>query len=154
MINEYEDILNMTDAQAADVLEKVLQMNIEGSSRMNGKTRLQLTYHVALKKAIMALKSTPCWIPIEYRPLTEEERIKFSEYWGVEYCDTLSEKAFDCPMPKHNQEILLTTKWGTKEDVCLYDPDEGYSLEENGDWDGVIAWMPKPEPYKEDAEVE
>ena len=59
MINEYEDILNMTDAQAANVLEKVLEMNIEGASRMNDKTRLQMTYHVALKKAIIALKSTP-----------------------------------------------------------------------------------------------
>lgn len=105
-------------------------------------------------KAIEAYKERPTgdrpnWVPIKYRPLTEEERIHFSEYWGVEYCDTLSEKAFDCPMPEHKQEILLTTNWGVKEDVCLYDPDEGYSLEENGDWDGVIAWMPKPEPYKE-----
>lgn len=94
------------------------------------------------------------WVPIKYRPLTEEERIKFSEYFGVEYCDTLSEQAFDCPMPTHDQEILITTNWGVQEDVCLYDPDEGYSLEERGDWDGVIAWMKKPEPYKEDTEAE
>ena len=93
-------------------------------------------------------ENKPNWVPIKYRPLTEVERVHFSEYWGVEYCDTLSEQAFDCPMPEPDQEILITTKWGVEEDVCLYDPDEGYSLEENGDWDGVIAWMPKPEPYK------
>lgn len=149
MIDDYEAIANMTDAKAAEILENTL-LRIMGG-RMNGKTKLLMSYNVALQKAIIALKP---WVPIKYRPLTEEERIKFSEYWGVEYCDTLSEKAFDCPMPGHDQEILITTNWGVQEDVCCYDPDEGYSLEERGDWDGVIAWMPKPEPYKEDKEVE
>ena len=144
MIDDYEDIMNMTDEEAAEILENTRIRMMGG--RMNGKTRLSMSYNVALQKAIIALKST--WIPITCRPLTEAERIKFSEYWGVEYCDTISEQAFDCPMPVHDQEILITTKWGVKEDVCLYDPDEGYSLEENGDWDGVIAWMPKPKPYK------
>lgn len=152
MIDDNEDIINMTDEEAAQVLESTRIRLM--SCRMNGKIKLTLSYNVALQKAIKALKTgkeenRPNWVPIKYRPLTEEERIHFSEYWGIEYCDTLSEKAFDCPMPGHKQEILLTTNWGVKEDVCLYDPDEGYSLEENGDWDGVIAWMPKPEPYKE-----
>lgn len=29
------------------------------------------------------------------------------------------------------------------------DPDYGCSFEEYGDMDGIIAWMPKPEPYRE-----
>lgn len=60
MINDYEDykdIANMTDAQAADILEKVHGLIIN-CGRMNGKTRLQMVYPMALKKAITALRST------------------------------------------------------------------------------------------------
>lgn len=28
------------------------------------------------------------------------------------------------------------------------DPDYGCSFEENGDMDGIVAWMPLPEPWK------
>ena len=94
------------------------------------------------------------WIPVTYRPMTEEERIAFAEHYGIEYCDTLDEKAFDCPMPEDRQEILISTSWGVVEDVADNDIDgEGficYGLETNGDWDGVEAWMPKPEPYKKE----
>ena len=96
------------------------------------------------------------WIPIKYRPLTSEERIAFAEHYGVKYCDTLEEKAFDCPMPEDGQSILISTSWGVVEDVVDNDIDgEGficYGLEINGDWDGVDAWMPKPEPYKKEAD--
>lgn len=96
------------------------------------------------------------WIPITYRPLTVEERIAFAEHYGVEYCDTSEEEAFDCPMPEDGQEILISTSWGVVEDVADNDIDgEGfisYGLEINGDWDGVDAWMPKPEPYKKEGE--
>ena len=92
------------------------------------------------------------WIPIKYRPLTVAERIAFAAYYGVQYCDTADEKAFDCPMPEDKQEILISTSWGVVEDVADNDIDfEGltsYGLEGKGDWDGVDAWMPKPEPYK------
>lgn len=88
------------------------------------------------------------WNPIKYRPMTTDERIKFAEYWGVEYCDTADEKVFCCSMPEDGQEILVSTERYVHIDVCCYDPDEGYGLEENGDWDGVTAWMPLPEPYK------
>lgn len=94
------------------------------------------------------------WIPVKYRPLTFEERKEFAKYYGIEYCDTVSEKTFDCPMPEDGQEILISTSWGVVEDVADNDIDgEGficYKLENHGDWDGVDAWMPKPEPYKEE----
>lgn len=89
------------------------------------------------------------WNPIKYRPMTPEERIAFSEYWGVEYCDTVSEVCFDCPMPEDGQQILITTSWGVLLDTCTYDPDEGYGLEDRGDWVGVTAWAELPEPYEE-----
>ena len=92
------------------------------------------------------------WIPIKYRPITSEERKELAEHYGIEYCDTLEEKAFDCPMPEDGQRILLSRSWGVDIDVADNDIDgEGficYGLEGNGDWDGVNAWMPLPEPYK------
>ena len=108
----------------------------------------------ALNISIKKLEERPQgeWIPIKYRPLTVEERIAFADHYGIEYCDTLEEKTFDCPMPEDGQEILISTSWGVVEDVVDNDIDgEGficYGLEINGDWDGVDAWMPKPEPYK------
>lgn len=97
------------------------------------------------------------WIPITYRPLTEKERIALAEHYGIEFCD-IEEKAFDCPMPEDGQEILISTSWGVVEDVADNDIDgEGFicrGLEINGDWDGVDAWMPKPEPYKKEGDKE
>ena len=93
------------------------------------------------------------WIPIKYRPMTAEERIAFAKYYGIEYCDTLEEKTFDCPMPEDGQNILISKSWGVDIDVADNDIDgEGficYGLAGNGDWDGIIAWRPLPEPYKE-----
>ena len=97
------------------------------------------------------------WIPIKYRPMTSEERKELAEHYGIEYCDTLEEKAFDCPMPEDGQRILLSRSWGVDIDVADNDIDgEGFifrGLEGNGDWDGVDAWMPLPESYKKEGEV-
>ena len=91
------------------------------------------------------------WIPVKDRPMTTEERIKFAEHYGIEYCDTADEKVLDCPMPEDGQEILVSTRWGVHTDVADNDIDgEGfisYGLEENGDWEGINAWMPLPKPY-------
>ena len=114
-------------------------------------------YGKALNEAIKALEcgTQGEWIPIKYRPLTAKERIAFAEHYGIEYCDTSEEKAFDCPMPEDKQEILISTSWGVVEDVADNDIDgEGficYGLEINGDWDCVEAWMPKPKPYTKEA---
>lgn len=98
------------------------------------------------------------WIPVKYRSLTEKERIAFSEHYGIEYCDTIDEKAFDCPMPEDGQEILVSASWGVCTEVADNDVDgEGficYGLEGNGDWDGIDAWMPLPKPYKKGGEEE
>ena len=97
------------------------------------------------------------WIPVKYRPLTVDECIAFADHYGIEYCDTVDEKAFDCPMPEDGQEILVSTSWGVSTDVADNDIDcEGfvvYGLEGNGDWECIDAWMPLPEPYKKDGDV-
>ena len=89
------------------------------------------------------------WIPVKTRPMTEEEREYWSEYYGydVEYEDA---NMFDCQMPEDGQEVWVCFKSGyVAEDVC--DNDDGMiGLEGNGDWDDVVAWMPRirPEPWK------
>ena len=92
------------------------------------------------------------WNPIKYRPMTEEEVRETEERWGIKL--TIDERVcFDCQMPEDDQEILVCSNWGhIFLDRCELDPDDGYALEENGDWDGIVAWMPLPEPYKEEGE--
>jgi len=118
------------------------------TSKQNGEflNWLCLTAYKALKERQGE------WIPVKYRPLTTEERIAFAKHYGVEYCDTEDEKAFDCLMPEDGQEILVSRSWGVTEDFADNDIDgEGfivYGLYTNGDWEGIDAWMPKPEQYK------
>ena len=86
------------------------------------------------------------WIPVKTRPMDEEERAYWSDYlvYDIEYEDAVT---FDCQMPEDGQEILTSFRNCVGMDKCEID-DGFYGLEGNGDWDGVIAWMPLPEPYK------
>lgn len=91
------------------------------------------------------------WIPIKTRPMDDEEREYYSEHFGydIEYEEAIM---FDCEMPKDGQTVWVCYKDGTvAQDVCEND-DGMVGLEENGDWDYIVAWMPldKPEPYKMD----
>jgi hypothetical protein len=149
-----KDLINDYRAIVLPVLQNVLiKKNYEGRGYSDA-IEFEKDFNEILRLAEKALDSQ--WIPITYRPLTEKERIELAEHYGIEYCDTLDEKAFDCPMPEDGQEILISTSWGVVEDVADNDIDgEGFicrGLETNGDWDGVEAWMPKPEPYKKEGE--
>lgn len=88
------------------------------------------------------------WIPVTFRNMTEQEAKEMEEEFGM----TLQEDEkvmFNCPMPENDQEILVCTKWGhIYIDRVEYDPDYGYGLESNGDWDGITAWMSLPKPYE------
>ena len=85
------------------------------------------------------------WIPITYRPMDEEEYEDFKKEFGELPIE--ERKMFSCPMPEDDQEILICNSWGgVSQDRCEMD-ECGYGLEENGDWDGIVAWMPLPEPY-------
>ena len=50
-----------------------------------------------------------------------------------------------CSLLDDGQEILIASKWGVDTDICCYD--DGYYLENWGDWDDVIAWAEMPK-YK------
>lgn len=147
MIEDYESINEMTDAQAAEVLEN-MRIRIDGG-RGNGKTKLFYSYNVAMQKAIQKLKAG--WIPVTYRPMTEEEAKKFCEELGIKEgsLEDWEKRVFTCRLPDDGQEILTSFGKYVREDICSWD-EYGCGLENNGDWDGIDAWMPKPEPYKKE----
>ena len=84
------------------------------------------------------------WIPIKFRPPTEEEQKEYPDYCYM----------IDCKMPEDGERILVTTAHGTVElDEAGYD--DGYYLDSGYDWQtDIIAWMPLPEPYKESEDRE
>lgn len=88
------------------------------------------------------------WVPIKTRPMTEEERRYWEEHTGLEL-EAEDAVLFDCQMPEDGQEIWVCSKCGNVwQDTCVVD--EGIGLEDNGDWDDIVAWMPfvRPEPWK------
>lgn len=89
------------------------------------------------------------WIKIESRPMTEEERKEWSECIGydIEYEDAI---IYTSRLPDDGQEVFVCNKWGRVWiDTFSNDPDYGVGFEENGDMDGIVAWMPMLEPLKE-----
>lgn len=103
---------------------------------------------VSLVESMLSAQPEQQWIPVKFRPMDSEER----EYWEC-LCgyELKNEDAvmFDCPMPEDGQEILVSYRKWISTDRCEIDGGF-YGLEGNGDWDGVIAWMPLPEPYKDE----
>lgn len=99
-----------------------------------------------LKEAADAIEelSKPHWIPIESRPMDEEEREYYNEHYGYELTDDEA-VIFCCQLPEHGQEVLVCNKWGhIWIDTFDDDPDYGVGFETNGDMDGLVAWMPLP----------
>lgn len=98
----------------------------------------------------MAIKALICsemqWIPVKWHEITDEERERegYPEEWST---------LLDCIMPNDREEILITDKRGiVSMDVCQMD--DGCYLDSGFDWiDDVVAWMPKPKPYKAESEV-
>ena len=89
------------------------------------------------------------WVKITTRPMTDEEEKELCEELGIEEgsLEDWEKRVFTCSLPDDGQEILISRGEYVQEDICSWD-EYGCGLENNGDWDGVDAWMPKPEPYK------
>lgn len=94
--------------------------------------------------------SKPRWIRFESRPMDEEEREYYSEQFGYNLTD--NEAVIYCSqMPDHGQEVLVCNQYGhVWMDTFDDDPDYGVGFETNGDMDGLVAWMPLPEPPNEE----
>lgn len=85
------------------------------------------------------------WIPIKMRPGTDEEYEEFSKYGD---CPREDFCIFECQMPDDEQEVLITTRWGS---VCIdtwHKEIDCSWFEDHEDIDDVIAWMPLPKPYE------
>ena len=82
------------------------------------------------------------WIPVKFRPLTEEEQIEYPDYCYMA----------DCQMPDEGDEILVSTAHGTVEkDIAEFD--DGFYLDSGYDWQtDIVAWRPLPERYKAESE--
>lgn len=87
---------------------------------------------------VTSKQKTGHWIPVKFRPLTDEEQKEYPDYCYMA----------DSQMPDDGEEILISTKYGRVEkDECGFD--DGYYLDSGYDWQtDIVAWMPLPEPYK------
>lgn len=92
----------------------------------------------SIRKAIEVLENENDWIPIETRPLTEEEKEEYPDYAIM----------YDCCLPEDGEEVLITTKYGVRTDT-FYRDEEGCYFESYCDEGEVLAWKPLPKPYKE-----
>ena len=94
------------------------------------------------------------WVKITKRPMDEEERQEWSERLGfdIEY----EEAVIYSNLPDDGDRVLVCHENGFIEIDTFRDEYEGCYFEENGEIDGIIAWMPLPAPYterSEDAEI-
>ena len=92
------------------------------------------------------------WNPIKTEKISEAEKKELAERYGMSPEEFDDFWRYACKMPEDNQECLITTSvWGY---VCIdtfhIDEDGAMYFEDHEDEDDVLAWMPLPEPYKED----
>lgn len=91
------------------------------------------------------------WNMIKSRPMDEEERKEWSEKLGYELSD--EDAVIFANLPDDGQSVLVCDQYGhVAIDTFVNDPDYGCCFEDNGDMDGIIAWMPLPDPPKEEEE--
>ena len=92
-----------------------------------------------------SIPSAQQWHVIKKRPMTNDERIEWSETVGY---DVEDEDAFIYwNLPDDGEEVFVSSQYGYVY-VDTFRRDEGCYFEESGDMDGIVAWMPLPEPYK------
>ena len=144
-----KDLINDYRAIVLPVLQNVLiKTNYQGRG-ISDALDMEKDFNEILRLAEKALDSQ--WIPVTYRPMTEEEEKELCEKWGIKEgtLEDWEKRVFTCSLPDDGQEILISVGRYVHEDICSWD-DDCCGLENNGDWDGVDAWMPKPEPYKKE----
>lgn len=103
-------------------------------------------YLDGFEKGLESRENKGEWIPITYRPMTDEEKEYYSEQAGCDKEDL--DTMLNCQLPDDGEEVLITVFGEVETDIFYRDVD-GCSFE-NRDIEDVTAWMPKPEPYKAD----
>lgn len=124
----------MTEQEAMEI---IMQVVYDGEFTLNSNE----AFLIACKCIEKQMHSG--WIPIKTRPMTSEE----CEDYGVD-----DGYIYDCRLPDGGDEVLISTKWGV-EKTTFY-TDDGYYFEQYEDDGDVLAWMPLPEPYKEEGDAE
>lgn len=125
-----EDAISREDA--------LMCMTGEYIADMSYKPEDIISKHIKRIRALPPVTPTHKWIPVKFRPLTDEEQEEYPDYCYMA----------DCQMPDDGEEILVSTKSGRVEkDECRFD--DGYYLDSGSDWQtDIVAWMPLPKPYK------
>ena len=90
------------------------------------------------------------WIPLITRPMTEEETEHYFEHTDMRIDDTYI--ILDCPLPDDGQEVLVS--WGGNVGIDVFIQDNEGCYFEGVDIDEVDAWMPLPQSYKAESEVD
>lgn len=120
------------------IAKKLKEIDYEGLGESDAK-EFTKDFNEILELADKALEQKiDHWIPVKFRPLTDEEQEEYPDYCYMA----------DCLMPDDGEEILVSTKYGRVEkDECRFD--DGYYLDSGYDWQtDIVAWMPLPESYK------
>lgn len=100
----------------------------------------------AIDMAIKALEQTG-WIPLTYRPATNEEKKDYAE--RTEYDEEDIDTILNCQLPEDGETVLITDRLGNVEVDTFINDCDGCYFECNCDMEDVKAWMPLPEPHKE-----
>lgn len=131
-------------------LVRALRLNVEYRQADNVLANAARAADVIEKLAEALYDYEHPWTMITSRPMTAGERKEWEKKLGFVLSDDEA-IIYTCPLPDDGEEILTCNKYGTiRLDTFEDDPNYGCGLEENGDLDGIIAWMPLPKPPKEE----
>ena len=127
----------------ADMLYEAKFQTIKGDSKEEMYRKGWNDAIEAIIENAETVEPEPKWIPVKWHEITDEERERegYPKDWVV---------LLDCDLPDDEQEILVTSRYGTVEkDVCFLDGEA--ALDSGWSWiDDIIAWQPLPDPYRED----
>ena len=144
------DALKEMGYEEVDITDLRHTLSGKGNERDAAFYAFKCGWNCAINAAInnlTTIEAEPRWIPIKTRPMTAEEKADWEERTGEILADEFADY-FDCSMPEDGQEILISCNGRVSVDTCWID-EYGIGLESNGDWYGISAWMPQPEPYRE-----
>ena len=133
----------MTSEEAIKELRDMLNRDIAEYGEFESEYICEAT-----EMAIEALqeRNTGGWNVITKCPMDADEIATWSENLGYEIPD--DEAFMYGNLPEEGAEVLVCTLSGTIfiDTLCR---DEGCYFENYGEMDGIVAWRPLPEPYKE-----
>ena len=109
-----------------------------------------LNYEGILKRLPSVHAEPMQWIPVTYRPMTDEEKKDYAERTGYDEDDF--DTMLACPLPDDGETVLVTDRYGNVETDTFCNDCDGCYFECNCDMDDVKAWMRLPKAYSESEE--